>query len=222
MEAAFTVSLVQLMERMEKLEIKQQWKRNSTLNAIIAFFLKRFNPNYMTSVVTTIGSTVYWPEERWEQEPDWRRFSTQAHEAQHVLDSRKYWYVFAWSYLMPQLGAVLSLGALGAIWNLWYFVCLLFLVLLVPGLVPSPRGFWELRAYRISHAMHTLRYGAPSLRYAERIADIFAGPKYMWMDTNKSYTTRMLMETSELVHRGEPTGMPWLDECVAMVRSNMA
>jgi hypothetical protein len=204
--------------RMKELGIRTVWKDKSRLNKLFAFFLKPFNPTYMANMVTTLGSTIYWPEERWEDSEPYRRFGTQAHEVKHVLDSRKYWYLYFWSYLVPQLLALPLFLAVLAFWNPAWLLCLAFALFLIPGITgDSPRAHWELRAYKISHVVLSLRVGHADQPYADRIAGIFTGPKYLWMAASGKRIRDELMATTQAVLEGKETDDPWLNEVVRML-----
>jgi len=216
----FNKALDALTHRMETQGVKTVWKETSKLNQLFAWFLKPVNPDYMARMVTTIGSTIYWPKQRWEEAYAWQRFATQAHEMQHVLDHRKYWYVYVWSYLLPQVAALSIFLAFGAFWNpLWWF-SLFGLVFLIPG-IPSPRAFWELRAYKVSHAIYSLKKGYNDGDYADYLAEVFAGPKYMWMYRDRDHIVQSLTASTAAVLRGEPDpSMPWLREVIAIIEEN--
>jgi hypothetical protein len=214
-------ALLELKATWEREGVKIKWKHDSFLNMVIGLILKPFNPNYMSRVVTTIGSTVYWPKGRWDETSTQGRFRTMAHEMQHVLDSRKHWFVFGPSYLMPQIFAVFSLLAFGAFWDLNFLWSLLTLVFLIPG-IPSPRESWELNAYLINYAVNVLQVQKHLPKETERLSKIFTGPTYYWMAgfNGGEYIRRIMLSTGDQVLNKEATGRFWLDSVVALVREH--
>jgi len=98
-----------------------------------------------------------------------------------------------------------------------WLLCLAFGIFLVPGLMESPRSHWELRAYKVSHAIASLRTGEADKGYAERISQIFTGPKYMWMSVSATRIYGELMASTNQVLAGEESDDPWLNEVVRML-----
>jgi hypothetical protein len=214
-------ALLELKELWESEGISIKWKSESFLNRVIGLLLKPINPRYMSGVVTTIGSTVYWPKGRWDSSDPMRRFQTMAHEMQHVFDSRKHWLTFGPSYLMPQIFALLSLLSFGAFWDLSYLWSLLTLLLLIPG-IPSPRESWELSAYLINYSVKVLQARGHLTREIDRLAKIFVSPSYYWMAgfSGDEYIKRVMLTTGDQVLNKESTGRKWLDRVVLIVRSH--
>lgn len=68
-------------------------KKDSLLMRSIGFILKPFNKSFMTTFVTTIGSTVYTPHE------DFLSDGLLQHELQHIADSKKWPVLYELSYL---------------------------------------------------------------------------------------------------------------------------
>ena len=91
-----------------------------------------FNKTFLNGYITTIGTTIYWPNlEQMYMHPD-AAFGTLFHEVQHAVDYRGASVFFVGTYLGPQilfLLALLSLLALafGNLWLLWLLaiLCLL-------------------------------------------------------------------------------------------------
>jgi hypothetical protein len=132
-------------------------KQESVLMRVLGK-LMFWNSGFMSRQITTIGNTMYFPQntiDRWfylENEKAMAAYKkayceTFAHEYVHMLDGRSRW--FKLGYLFPQILGVLALGSLGAFWCVYALGCLLFLAALAPW--PSPgRTKAEARAYTIS------------------------------------------------------------------------
>lgn len=114
--------------------------------ATILFFNKDFMKNY----ITTIGSTIYFPDEKFVKENEYSAMKVLAHEIVHVNQAEKYGnFLFSTLYLFPQCLSVLSLLAILAVFWLPFLWCLLFLIFLAP--IPAPwRAKFEFEAYIMS------------------------------------------------------------------------
>lgn len=161
-------------------EFKIKYKDESYL---MKFFGKVlfFNKNFMETVTTTIGKTVYFPNKKFLEE---RYFSTLAHEYVHVLDYVRKPLLFSLSYLFPQ---ILSLFSLLAFVNIWFLLFLIFLL-------PFPAKFRtnsEIRGYGMSIFVKN-KLNIPFS--VQSYVDIFSSPKYYYMCRNKSYVERRLKE----------------------------
>ena len=121
-------------------------KRESALMRVLSFVLF-FNKVFMTRYITTIYPKVYVPELPWAPDKPLGRLSILAHEYVHLKDRQRLGLLFNILYLSPQIFALLSLGA---IWNMWWLLALLFLLPL-----PSPGRAWlEMRGYRMTMAIN--------------------------------------------------------------------
>lgn len=107
-----------------------------------------FNPKFMTEYTTTIGSTVFFPD-NYLDDPD-ETARTLAHEAKHIMQAKEHGTIrFSLQYLFPLPLALGAIGALFAIWWLPALWCLGFLVFLAP--LPAPwRVKYEREAYLVS------------------------------------------------------------------------
>ena len=107
-----------------------------------------FNKDFMKNYITTIGSTVYFPSKQWLSDNKQAATRVMCHEMVHISDSAEVReVVFSYSYLFPQ---VLALLALCAIFGSPFW--LLSLLFLLP--IPAPgRTYWELRGYALTDAV---------------------------------------------------------------------
>ena len=112
------------------------------------------------------------PDLPWDKQPVESRIATLAHEYVHLKDRKRLGWLFNILYLSPQIFALL---AIGAIWNSWWLLSLLFLL---PW--PSPGRAWlEARAYKVTIVLHwhlTKREISPFW-----IREQFTGTNYYWM-----------------------------------------
>ena len=123
-------------------------KSESKLMKAINFIIKRFNPEFM-NYITTIGYTIYVPDDFVQKNDDTQVVEILAHETQHIIDYVASPAKFTLGYLFPQVLALLSLLALGAFFNTWMLLWLIALVFLAP--IPSPGRYKaEINGYRVS------------------------------------------------------------------------
>lgn len=121
-------------------------KQNSLLMRVLSLLLF-FNKRFMDSYVTTVYPRIYVPSWWGKSKHRWKaEMEILAHEYVHLRDRKKLGWAFNLLYLSPQ---IFSLLAIGAVWNLWFLLALVFLL---PW--PSPGRAWlEFRGYRMSLAI---------------------------------------------------------------------
>lgn len=126
-----------------------RYKNQSWFMKLLATILF-FNKDFMTGYITTIGSTIYFPDETWVEENEHAAMKVLAHEIVHVDQAERYGkFLFSVLYLFPQCLAALSLLAILAVFWLPFLWCLLFLVFLAP--IPAPwRAKFEFEAYTMT------------------------------------------------------------------------
>lgn len=135
-----------------------------------------FNPGFMTSFVTTIGNTIYWPSKE-----DLERRSTSEifiHECIHMYDDKKDNLLFKIGYLFPQ---ILALPILLLLFVLtWKIVIPLMLLCLAPW--PAPwRAKSERRAYFVSMRVGYELFGIDPELSGPHYAKNFKNSSYYWM-----------------------------------------
>jgi hypothetical protein len=123
--------------------LKIKYKDESWEMKVLNYFVKWFNPTFMTNFTTVIGYTVYFTSRTYIKSYPRQAAQTLAHEAVHLLDTQRLGFpIFAFAYLFPQILAVFAL--LFPI-NIYF---LLFLLFILP--FPAPfRAYLEARAYAI-------------------------------------------------------------------------
>lgn len=134
-------------------------EKSSLMKFIAGFFsVTRISPRFMTEYFTTIGTTIYVPSGLLTiSEP--RLLEVIIHEVQHSRDFLANPFLFVFTYLFPQILAVLSLLSVLSVFNINFAWFLLFLLFAAP--LPA---YWryqlELKAYRISllFAKHVYGY----------------------------------------------------------------
>lgn len=166
--------------------VRVRYKDSSRLMKLIGKILF-FNKGFMTDYVTTIGRTVYFPNAEAES------WDVLAHEAVHALDYARRPVRFTLGYLMPQLLAVLAIGALGAFVCTWALLALVFLLALAP--FPSPwRLARERRGYRMTVAADCLKWGEKTVMaddYIHWLSDIYTGSGYYFMTRDHERALQM-------------------------------
>lgn len=127
---------------------------DKSTSGFMAFLAKLlfFNKTFLTGYYTTIGTTIYAPGGTI---PD----DVLAHELQHIVDYKKFWWLFSISYLL-WLPTVFTL-----------------------------RAFWEWRAYRVTLQWYFDRDRENIRAYIPWIVDQFIGPNYLWMYPFKGAVT---------------------------------
>jgi len=163
-----------------------QPKNSSNLMKAIGWFLgvTKISPEFMTRYITTIGNTIYFPDEMLKNPNSESMLRVVVHETIHIKDSRSFSsLLFKFLYLFPQSLAPLALISLIAFWKPMFVWCLLFLVCLAP--IPAPFRYWfELRAYRTQILFS---------RKEDKLTDEEMIPVYEWIEkqlcTNLYYWT---------------------------------
>lgn len=123
------------------------WKNDSNFMKALYYvsFMFLWNPKFMTSYITVVGSTVYVPRETWLNRPEIINLRTLIHEGAHMYDNKKnpLWQL---GYFFPQV-AFLVLGIILAFVSPWF----LFLCLGAALPLPAPfRFLFEIRGYRFN------------------------------------------------------------------------
>lgn len=138
-------------------DLNFKFKDQNWFMKILGFILF-FNKAFMTQYVTTIGSTIYVPNENILKDKNF--LITFVHELVHVYDNKRLSILFNILYLFPQILAPLCLIGFFFHW----FIGLLFLCLILP--VPAYfRMYFEKRAYIVSLYVgkHLLNYSREKL-----------------------------------------------------------
>ena len=102
-----------------------KFKNNSLFMKILGFIMF-FNRGFMTDYITTIGNTIYFPNQEMLKDNEISNCEVLAHELRHIQQNKKYGLLYSLGYLFPQILVIFSL--LG-FFNLWF---LLFLVFALP------------------------------------------------------------------------------------------
>jgi len=136
-----------------------------------------FNPTFMTSFVTTIGETIYWPNEASTARPSASEIFI--HECVHIYDEKRVGSApFKLGYLFPQILALPMLLLLFVL--TWKIVVPLALLCLLPW--PAPfRAAFERRAYFVSMRVGYELYGIDPGFSGPHYAKNFKNSSYYWM-----------------------------------------
>ena len=158
--------------------LKIKYKDQDTLMKILGT-LMFFNPQFKTSFTTTIGDTIYWPNEEFVKDNPLSAGHILIHECVHIYDEKKAGAIpFKVGYLFPQILALPMLLLLFVL--TWKIVLPLALLCLAPW--PAPfRAKAERRAYFVSMRAGYELYGWDPAARAEHYADSFKNSSYYWM-----------------------------------------
>jgi len=168
-------------------------KKGSRLMRLLSVILF-FNKAFMTRYITTIYPKVYVPELPWNPDKPTARIATLAHEYVHMSDRKRLGWLFNLLYLSPQIFAVF---AIGAFFNLWWLLALLFLL---P--IPSPGRAWlEFRGYRMSMAVYWWLTGREI--NTVWVEQQFTSSGYYWMFPFKKFLESRISSAIENIKSGE-------------------
>lgn len=179
-------------------------KRSSSFMRMLAT-LMFFNKSFLDGYITTIGTTIYWPDrDRLEFGGD-RSFNTLFHEVQHAVDFHNHPLWFILSYLAPQFFAIWVLLALLAIFfGPWWLLWLLALLFLLP--FPSiGRTIWEMRGYSCEMALCHWGVTHPDQDEEESLVDMFTGPDYYFMWPFEKGVVRLINKYRKNIESGKLT-----------------
>lgn len=187
-------------------EIK--FKDKNLVSKLIGMLVWVFNRTYMTKYTTTRGGNVYFPSREFVSYSYLNAWKILAHEWVHLHDRKEQGIWFELGFLLPQLGAAISLLSLLSIWfSNWWLLDLLALVLAAP--IPSPgRMKVELRAYAMSMAVNLWQYGYVKESTKEWIVKQFTGPNYYFMWPFKEDMKKRLDGAEEAIKTGEVMEWP--------------
>jgi hypothetical protein len=187
-----------IKEKVPDFEVR--YKNESLFMKTLGVLLFLFNREFMTRFTTTIGNKVYFPSREAARARPRAHWKVLAHEYVHILDyqDQKLW--FKVSYLLPQLGALLALGA--------FFIPWFLLALLALAPWPSPwRTKWEMRGYTMSMATNYWRYGKITDDTKEWIGQNFWGWNYYKMAWRKKKIQKRLDDASDSIITGAVFGV---------------
>jgi hypothetical protein len=171
----------QLLEQLcEKYNVVIQTKESSWLMRLIGRVLF-FNKSFMSTYITTIGNTIYFPETLLNHDESF--CSVIPHELVHAQDMGSKWWMSI-LYLFPQILFLFSFFSIFAVfntWNLLWLVCIIFLL-------PLP-AYWrknfEMRGNALSMAVLEWTYGISDQAYLTipppYICRAFTGADYYYM-----------------------------------------
>lgn len=144
-------------------------------------FMWIWNRRFMRDFTTTGRRAVYLCDSL-VNEKNWVSiYKTLRHEFVHLMQIEKHGIFFSLGYIFPQVIAISSLGALGAIWGSnWFLVLLVNLVFLAP-LPASYRKAWEVEGYTQTMLVEYEEKGVLSDQMVDWVCSHFTGPGYYWM-----------------------------------------
>jgi hypothetical protein len=180
-----------------------------------------FNPQFMTSYITTIGKTIYFPTK--EDILGGKMWDVLAHEGVHIIDSQKKPIRYSLSYLFPQILSVFALFSLLAFFNTGLLLFLLFLIALAPWPARWRVGI-ERRAYLMSMVCDSMRYGEAWIRsdyYKLAMAQMYIGPGYYFMMWDKNRARHITAIDAGLAQSLLHDTFPWepYEALIEVIRS---
>ncbi len=147
------------------------------------------------------------------------------HEFVHCCDYVKNPILFPLKYLFPQILSLISLGALGAFWNPWFLLCLVFLLCLLP-LPARWRSESEMRGYTATMAAEEWQ-GVNLLEYPDFIDNItnqFTGMSYYRMNPDEKVVHQEVLTRISKIKDGSILksleNKPYLDMFVELENIN--
>ncbi len=124
--------------------IEIKFKNESKLMRFLGVLLF-FHKDFMTKYSTIWGNAIYFPSREWLREDPIRAYSIIIHELTHFFDRDKVGkYIFNFAYFCPQIFGLLYLPL-----HLFHFDIASYIVLLFLLPWPSPRAYYEKRAYLV-------------------------------------------------------------------------
>lgn len=164
-------------------KLKIKYKDQSWIMRLLGRFLF-FNHDFMKLYSTTVGETIYFPNERFIKSHPVSASVVLLHELVHLHDQRRIGKpLFVLSYVFPQI--IVPICLLLCFCISWKIMLPLSLVFCVP--IPAVfRMYWEKRAYLSSLYMMQLLANRlhfnPHLKLQERVfLRYFTGPSYYFM-----------------------------------------
>jgi len=173
---AFDELVAKAKTHFPNLQIK--YKNEDTFMKILGT-LMFFNPGFMTSFITTIGDTIYWPSREFVQNNPQSVSEVFIHECTHIYDEKRVGSApFKLGYLFPQ---ILALPMLLLLFMLtWKIVLPLVILCLLP--LPAPfRAYFERRAYFVSMRAGYSLHGWDPTVIGAHAAKNFKNSSYYWM-----------------------------------------
>jgi len=170
-------------------DLKIKYKDSSNFMKLLGYILF-FNKRFMTSYTTTIGSTIYFPSEKFIKSRPNSAITIFLHELVHIYDAKRFNKIlYSLLYLFPITLLLVSIP-------LFFFSWEIALVLTILSLCPLPayfRMYFERRAYMVSlYAIQKLSEKMKFVPYLDKAKNSFVsefkGPSYyfMWIFPNIS------------------------------------
>lgn len=147
-------------------------KRRVPWMRVLGRVVRPWAPDFDTHYTTVLGRSVYLPRAP-EEVPTEVLAATLCHELVHQIDQRRWGPLFYASY-----GWMLPTGR-------------------------TMRAYWERRAYAVDLLIAFERGGAPAVHQtADRLAELFSGPSYLYMWAGRESAASFLRPTVEAVLDG--------------------
>ncbi len=200
--ARLELLISKIKESVPKFEVLS--KDKSKTQRFLGWLLGLFGMSrYMEDFWTTFYPNVYSPaKSNFKEDPE-SSFHVLAHEYVHLLDTKKNGAWFRFSYILPQVMAILSVFSLLAIWfGLWWLfsLCAILFILPIPAYF---RMKIELRGYAMGMATRIWMNGKIEPDYKEYIMGRFVGFDYYKMWPFKGGMMKRINDVEKSIHSGD-------------------
>lgn len=194
------------------------FKTDSTWMRFLGWLSRPFNPEFMTSYSTTVGSTVYFPSRDYVKQDERGAAEVLAHEIIHMADRKTTGMVLhGIAYLFPQILSAFALLSIVGIWEPWWLLNLVWLAFLAP--IPAPwRREIEMHGYTMSLCMSY--WMGERIDTTERLdfyTRQFTGSAYYWMWPFGAQVRADLLRVVQDIH----TGDVYKDPTIAAIYSDI-
>lgn len=199
--------------------LKIAYKNESKFMKFIGTLLF-FNKAFMTTYITTIGSTVYFPNAEYVNNNDKEASIVLLHEITHMYDSKKITRpIFTLGYLFPQILFLLFIPMLFVNW----IVALCCLLFILP--IPSPtRMYFEKRGYLVSLYSYNklgIKNDQTALKATETFFEsLFKNSAYyfMWVfNIQTSFDKGIALIEQNKIPFNEPNLFKMIDELISKI-----
>jgi len=158
-------------------DIQIKYKDQSILMQILGK-LMFFNPDFMSKYITTLGHTVYLPNQQYAINSPNGFYETFIHETVHMYDQKRFGLLYQLAYIFPQLLSVLAF--LLSFLITWKIMVPIGLMFLAPW--PAPwRTYFEKRAYFVQMYASNQIFNSDPYTTGVQYANWFRNGDYYWM-----------------------------------------
>lgn len=182
--------------RIDYKDTTKDWKLR-----VVGKIVGLFNKAFMTRFTTTLFPVVYFASRDSVESDFGAYFYTLCHEWVHLYDRKTKGFWFTLSYLFPQMFSLLAVFSFLAFWNVWFILCLFFLLFLLP--LPSIwRANWEMRGYSMNMAVRVWDKRPIQEDYLDTVVENFTGYNYYRMSLSGKKVKENLLKAQRIATQG--------------------